>query len=125
IRRQAWWAVLCGAAGQFMGNRPIWLFDAGWVEAMDAAGSNDMARLKRFFIAQPWNELAPDLKHDVVVEGLGEFNGLDYLAAARTADGRTVIAYLPSSRTFTVDMTKISSPEAAAAWFNPRDGSTI
>jgi hypothetical protein len=27
--------------------------------------------------------------------GLGEFNGLDYLAAARTADGGCVIAYMP------------------------------
>ncbi len=38
-------------------------------------------------------------KHEVVVDGLGEFRGLDYLAAARTADGGTVIAYLPTSRT--------------------------
>lgn len=29
IRRQAYGAMLCGAAGQFFGNRPIWLFDPG------------------------------------------------------------------------------------------------
>src|SRR5579884_3940137 len=125
IRRQAWWAVLFGAAGQFMGNRPIWLFDPGWVEAMDATGSRDMARLKQFFTAQRWNELVQDLKHEAVVDGLGEFNGLDYLAAARTSDGSTLIAYLPSSRTVTVEMTTISGRVANASWFNPRDGSTV
>ncbi len=29
IRRQAYWAVLCGGTGQFFGNRPIWGFEPG------------------------------------------------------------------------------------------------
>ena len=39
IRRQAYWAILSGATGQFMGNRPIWLFDPGWEAALNYAGS--------------------------------------------------------------------------------------
>ncbi len=124
IRRQAYWALLCGATGQFLGNRPIWLFDPGWEAAMDAAGSKDMVRLKALFTSRPWYELAPDQKHEVVIDGLGEFNGLDYLAAARTADGGSVMAYLPSSRTFTVDMTKVAGAKAKAWWFNPRTGAS-
>jgi hypothetical protein len=89
---------------------------------MDSTGSQDMMRLKALFGSRPWNELVPDQKHEVVVDGLGEFRGLDYLAAARTSDGRTVIAYLPTTRTFTVDMTKISGNSANAWWFNPRTG---
>jgi hypothetical protein len=122
IRRQAYWALLCGATGQFLGNRPIWLFDPGWERALDSAGSADMARLLTLFRSRPWYALAPDDKHQVVIDGLGEFNGLDYLAAARTADGGLVMAYLPSSRTFTVDMTKISGKAVKAWWFNPRSG---
>jgi hypothetical protein len=125
IRRQAYWAILCGGTGQFMGNRPIWLFDPGWQTAMDATGSQDMTRLNALFSSRPWNELVPDQKHEVVVDGLGEFRGLDYLAAARTSDGRTVIAYLPTTRTFTVDMTKISGNSAKAWWFNPRTGKSV
>ena len=53
---------------------------------------------------------------------LGEFRGLDYLAAARTGDGSTVIAYLPSARTFTVEMNKIAGKTAKAWWFDPRTG---
>ena len=115
----------CGGTGQFMGNRPIWLFDPGWQTAMDATGSQDMTRLNALFSSRPWNELVPDQKHEVVVDGLGEFRGLDYLAAARTSDGRTVIAYLPTTRTFTVDMTKISGNSAKAWWFNPRTGKSV
>jgi len=44
------------------------------------------------------------------------------LAAARTKGGETVIAYLPTARSFTVDMTKISGKNAKAWWFNPRTG---
>jgi hypothetical protein len=122
IRRQAYWALLCGATGQFLGNRPIWLFDPGWQAAMDAAGSQDMVRLKALFTSRRWYELVPDEKHEVVVDGLGEFRGLDYLAAARTHDGRTVIAYLPTTRAFTVDLSKVAGTEVQAWWYNPRTG---
>jgi hypothetical protein len=122
IRRQAYWAILCGAAGQIMGNRPIWLFDPGWQAAMDAPGSVGMSRLKALFDSRAWYDLVPDQKHTVVTGGLGEFNGLDYLAAARTADGSTVIAYMPTRRTVTVDMSKISGSRAKVWWFDPRAG---
>src|SRR5882757_3178588 len=122
IRRQAYWAILCGATGQFMGNRPIWLFDPGWEAALNYVGSQDMTRVKELFASRPWYQLVPDDKHEVVVDGLGEFRGLDYLAAARTTDGATVIAYMPTSRAITVDMTKVSGKEAKAWWFNPRTG---
>ncbi len=122
IRRQAYWALLCGATGHLMGNRPIWLFDPGWQTALDSTGSQDMARLKALFTSRPWSELVPDQKHEVVVDGLGEFTGLDYLAAARTQDGGTVIAYLPTKRTFTVDLSKVAGTAAQAWWYNPRTG---
>ena len=122
IRRQAYWAILCGATGQFMGNRPVWLFDPGWQAALDSVGAQDITRLTALFTSRPWHELVPDQKHEVVVDGLGEFRGLDYLSAARTGDGGTVIAYTPTARTFTVDMTKIAGKAAKAWWFNPRTG---
>ena len=105
-----------------MGNRPVWLFDPGWQAALDSIGAQDMTRLKALFTSRPWYDLVPDQKHEVVIDGLGEFNGLDYLAAARTADGGTVIAYLPTARTFTVDMTKVAGSASKAWWFNPRTG---
>jgi hypothetical protein len=69
--------------------------------------------------------LVPDQKHEVVTGGLGEFQGLDYLAAGRTPDGGTVIAYIPSRRTITVDMSKISGSQVHAWWFDPRTGKAV
>lgn len=108
IRRQAYWPLLCGGAGQFFGNRPIWLFDPGWDAALAAEGSRSMAQLRSLFLSRPWHELVPDQAHKVVTGGLGEFRGLDCLAAARTSDRRILIAYIPTLRTFTVDMSQMA-----------------
>jgi len=122
IRRQAYWAILSGATGQFLGNRPMWLFDPGWEQALYSVGAEDMQRLFFLFNSRPWHELVPDQKHEVVIDGLGEFNGMDYLTAARASDGGTVIAYVPGARTITVDISKLSGKTAAGWWFNPRSG---
>jgi hypothetical protein len=131
IRRQAYWTILCGGFGHVFGNNPIWHFDGPglflvketWRQAMDLAGSVGMKHWGDLFRSRKWYELVPDEKHEVVVKGLGEFRGLDYLAAARTADGSTVIAYMPTSRAITVDMSKLSGSTARAWWFDPRSGS--
>ncbi len=122
IRRQAYWAILCGGCGQFMGNNPIWLYNSSWQEAMDAQGSRDMVHVKALFASRPWYGLVPDQKHEVITAGLGEFRGLDYLAAARTYDGGTVIAYVPTARTVTVELSRICAQAVRAWWFDPRTG---
>jgi hypothetical protein len=76
----------------------------------------------QLFHSRSWYDLIPDQKHEVVTSGLGEFKGLDYLAAARTSDGSTVIAYMPTSRAISVDMSKITGSQVKAWWFNPRNG---
>ena len=133
IRRQAYWAILCGGFGHVFGNNPIWHFDGPglfpvketWRQAMDLPGSVSMKHWGDLFRSRKWHELVPDLKHEVVTKGLGEFLGLDYLAAARTADGSTVIAYMPTSRAITMDLSKISGSQAQAWWFNPRSGGAL
>jgi len=124
--------VLCGACGQLLGNNPIWLFGSGWEKAMDLPGSVSMAHLRRLMLSRPWDSLEPDhdgsttfvtdLSHTVIPGGRGELRGLDYLAAARTTDGGTVIAYMPSGRTITVNISKVSGEKANAWWFDPRTG---
>lgn len=122
VRRQAYWSVLCGEFGHVMGNRPIWGFDPGWQKAMDAPGSIGMMYWGKLFRSRRWFDLVPDQDHKVITDGIGEFWGLDYLAAARTSDGSTVVAYMPSARTITVDMAKLSVSSVNAWWFDPRTG---
>jgi hypothetical protein len=122
IRRQAYWSVLCGEFGHVMGNFPIWHFESGWPAAMDAPGSMAMMYWGRLFRSRPWYDLVPDQDHKVVTGGLGEFWGLDYLTAAATPDGSTAIAYLPTARTITVDLSKLAKGRTTAWWFDPRTG---
>jgi hypothetical protein len=130
IRRQAYWAALCGGFGHVFGNNPIWHFDGPslypitgtWQHALDLPGSVDMMYWGRLFRSRPWFDLIPDQKHEAITRGLGEFLGNDYLASGRTPDGSTVIAYLPTRRTVTVAMSKISGAQARAWWYDPRTG---
>ncbi len=122
IRRQAYWSILCGAFGHVFGNRPIWLFDEGWQAALDSPGANSMFHWGNLFKSRDWHNLIPDQEHKIVVDGLGEFCGLDYLAAACAADKSTLIAYMPTARSITVDMSRISGKKAKAWWFNPSTG---
>jgi hypothetical protein len=122
VRRQAYWTILCGGFGNLLGNRPLWLFDPGWQAAMEGPGSMSMMYWGRLFRSRPWVDLVPDQEHVVVTGGLGEFWGSDYLGAARTLDGSTIIAYMPTPRIITVDMTKLPKGQAKAWWFDPRTG---
>lgn len=147
IRRQAYWALLCGACGHVFGNLPLWCFCGpraamdgtqindnevsvqeavrrGWQNALDATGSHDMSRVRALFESRPWYHLVPDEKHNVVTGGIGEFRGLDYAATARTSGGGTVIAYMPTARTLTVDLRRVSGRRAKAWWYDPRTGAS-
>lgn len=125
VRRQAYWAILCGATGQSMGNNPIWFLGTGWQTAMESPASMSMVHLKALITSRPWYTLVPDQDHAVVTTGYGDSKNLDYLTAARTADGATVIAYLPTKRTIAVDLSKVSGQRAKAWWFDPRTGKAM
>jgi hypothetical protein len=53
--------------------------------------------------------------------GFGSITTNTHATAARTADGSLVMAYLPSMRTLTVDMSKLAGP-TTAHWYDPTNG---
>ena len=122
IRRQAYWALLCGGCGQFFGNTPLWNFAAGWQEQLESPGSIAMTHVRALFASRRWWDLVPDQEHALVSDGIGEFNGLDFCAAAMTPDGTLAMAYVPTPRTITVDMTALATGRVAARWFDPVSG---
>jgi hypothetical protein len=132
LRRQEYWTNLSGAAGQVYGSGPIWRFSKGWKNTLDAPGAVQMAFVKALFEPRPWYDLVPDQKHSVVIAGYGTFDATttdgnrfvmtsDYVTAGRTPDGSLVMAYMPSLRPLTVDMTKLRGP-ATAQWYDPSRG---
>jgi Protein of unknown function (DUF4038)/Putative collagen-binding domain of a collagenase len=128
LRRQAYWATLCGGVGQIYGHKLVVWFLSGWQSNLNTPGVTQIHHWKDFFSARAWYDLLPDETHSVVTSGYGTLGNAstkasasDYLTAARTPDGSLVIAYTPTAHTFTVDMTKLSGP-AAAQWFDPTNG---
>ena len=119
LRSQAYWPVLLGSIGSFFGNRPIWLFDPGWQTALDSTGARGMTYYGRLFRSRAWERLVPDAA--VLLSGQGA-PGPDYAAAARTADGSSVIVYTPIQKTLTVDMAKVGGTTARGWWFDPATG---
>jgi hypothetical protein len=122
IRRQAWWAILSGACGQFFGNYPVWLMSPGWEGSLDSPGAIAMSQLVSIVRPRRWWDLVPDFEHRLVVAGEGEFRGLDYCAAAMTADGLLAMAYLPTARTITVGLPVLAKPAVRATWIDPATG---
>jgi hypothetical protein len=116
LRGQAYTSILSGSVGHLLGNRPVWLFDPGWQAELDSPGSLSMVHLRALFRSRPWERLVPDLAHDAVI------GGTDGVAAALASDGGSLIAYGPSPRTLTVDLTRLSGSEAQGWWFDPASG---
>ena len=126
LRNQAYSAVLSGATlGHLFGNCPIWNFgysagycsSTNWQQQLDSTGSRTLAYVGKLFLSRAFHQLVPDAAHTVLTAGYQ--SGTTYAAASRTTDGGTVIAYLPTRRTVTIDMTKVAGTVARTWWFDP------
>jgi hypothetical protein len=124
LRLQEYWSILSGVTGQLYGNKYTWQFIDGWKDQLDTPGAVQMAYVKALFEPRAWYELVPDQDHTVVTAGYGTFGSNDYVTAARTPDGKLVMAYVPSSRTLTVEMSKLSGP-VMARWYDPAGGTLV
>jgi Protein of unknown function (DUF4038)/Putative collagen-binding domain of a collagenase/Bacterial Ig-like domain (group 2) len=129
LRAQSYWTVLSGGFGHVFGNCPIWHFGSpsgsqfcsstNWQGQLSSQGSRNMQYLKKLFTARRWHLLVPDEANTAVTGGLG--SGTDYTTAAVASDGSSIIAYLPSSRTVTVNGSGLGS-SMTAWWYNPATG---
>jgi hypothetical protein len=111
------------------GNQQIWPFNSPnsgnsattptWQSQLSSAGSVGQQLLGKLFRSRSFHVLVPDISN-VVMTG-GSSGGS---ICARTSDGQTIIAYLPSSQTVTIDMGKITDAGSMANcnWYNPSTG---
>ena len=58
------------------------------------------------------------------LSGFGSIPTNSYLTAARTSDGALAMAYMPSIRTITVDISKLAGP-TTARWYDPTNGTYV
>lgn len=132
LRSEAYWNALSGGSGYNFGNCPLWglgsstvsSFCSGvgtWQQQLSKQGSINMTYFAQLFTSLPWYNLIPDFNHTVLTSGFGTYGNTDYVTAALSSDGQTMIAYLPSIRTVTVDLSKMAGP-VAARWYDPSNG---
>lgn len=120
-RKQAYWCVLGGGLGHAYGS-PNWNMPTNWREVLELPGANSLQHLRTLLESLPWWKLVPDVKNVVAVDGRGPFATNDYAVTALADNGAFSLSYLPSKRTLTVDLTKLSGERIAASWFNSRTG---
>jgi hypothetical protein len=132
LRGQAYGAVLSGTTvGHVFGNCPVWNFgisagfctSTNWVSQLNSPGSHSLANLGKLLGGRAFWQLVPDQTHTTLTAGYS--SGYFYASTARTMDGATVVAYLPTARTVTIDMTRVSGTTARAWWFNPETAQTF
>jgi hypothetical protein len=127
LRRQEYWSMLSGAAGQFYGNHYTWQFIDGWRTNLNTVGTAELGHLVKLFASRPWFKLVPDQAHKFVTGGFGTYattgnvGASDYTTAAATPDGTLAIAYLPDSRTVTLNLSRLR-PNVVGQWFDPTKG---
>ena len=128
LRKEDYWTTLSGGIGQWYGNKYTWSFDDGWKDMIDTPGVEQLGIWAKFFSSLPWQDLVPDQDHSVLTAGYGAFGNVDtrvsksdYATAAKTADGSTVVVYVPTARAITVNMASLKGT-AKARWFDPSNG---
>ena len=123
LRRQLAWALTSGSPGYFYGSDD-WELLPGWEGRLDTPAVAQLGRLREFFESLEWPTLVPDESDDVLIGGRGEpvgagveigIMGSDYVTAARV--GGSLVAYVPTARTLTVDPARLAQP--SARWVDP------
>jgi len=123
VRRQQWWGLLGCGAGEIVGNNPIWLFASGWLQNVGSPVSLDEVRLTAIAHLVAWQTLALD--DALVTSGRGTAGSVAEVAAARTADHKQALIYIPpdGASAITVDLSRMTGP-VSATWQDPTaDGS--
>jgi len=131
LRRQEYWSLLSGACGHVFGNAFVWPIMTGWEDNLDTPGVVQFGYCRAVFESRPWYSLVPDQAHALVTAGYGTFwsggtpsygiSQNDYVTAASTPDGKLAIVYIPTSRTITVNLARLSG-SVSARWYDPTTG---
>jgi hypothetical protein len=126
LRNWHYWAILAGATeGVLYGNENLWTFVNGmWQTALTDPGAADVTRLASLFRGLSWWTLAPTGRPGLttfVTAGGGTYGGGDYVTASLDPAGHLAVAFMPTARALTVDMTKMSGP-VTARWYDPTTG---
>lgn len=136
MRRQALWAMTRGAVGWDYGHGYVWRAGAGWTSYLTTAAQTHLTAIQNAFKAIEWWKLAPDLTNAFLTSGQGvkpsagtqDYSGVDplestYATAAVAPDGSVGVVYVPTGRSFTLDLSKLGADRTAYR-VDPTTGAT-
>ncbi len=118
VRRQQWWSLLGCGAGEIYGIEGLWQFASMWPQKLGSPVSVGEQQLNAIAQQVAWQTLALD--DALVTAGRGTTGMPDEVAAARTADHKQAVIYVPpaGASTITVDLSRMSGP-VTATWQDP------
>lgn len=133
LRAAAYCTVIWGGCGNLYGNCPMWHFGSSstwcgtvdWRGALTSPGTQSMTWVQRLFTSRHWWLLEPDYTNAVLTSGAGTYDQSTYAIAATTSDRSSILAYLPTSRTVTINTTSLGSDSVSVWWFRPQDGTNM
>jgi hypothetical protein len=89
-----------------------------WRKAMAYEGAKQVGLMRRLFELRPWHKLVPD----PALLAAKSAEDADHVRAARAEDGSFALAYLPTGKTVSIQMNKLTGKKIVASWYDPRDG---
>lgn len=125
-RRFGWWAALSGAMGVVYGGpQGSWAVgyksSPNWSSDIERTQAKHTGNINKILSPLGWQKLSPDWDSATVISGRGSYGGTDYVTAGRADDGSLIVAYVPSARSVSLDMSKMSGA-ATVQWFDPASG---
>jgi len=136
LRAQYYQAILGGGSGHLYGASNVWYFDAEsgegfantpsdtWQEALDYPGAQDLANLQSLLRVREVTALVPDYNDRLITSGGGGTGDPSYAPCSVRSDRRIALCYLPSERSITVDLGKLTGESIQIAWYNPAEGTS-
>jgi hypothetical protein len=127
LRRQEYWTMTSGAAGQLYGNCYTWRLPSDWKSHLDTKAVNELGYVTSLFASLAWYKLIPDRTHALLTTGYracpakGDVLESTCATAASTNDGTLAIVYTPTVTRLTIDLTKLKG-RVTARWYDPTTG---
>jgi hypothetical protein len=124
LRRQAWWNMLSGGAGNAYGAEGIWNKNCDgqiWSYCTEYGSSKDMSVVKLLTDKIKWWKLQPDIDHQVLAGGYGTYMTDDYAVCSISENGSQAVIYTPSAQSIELKLPDFGQ-RCRARWFDPVSG---
>ena len=125
VRRAISWGAASGGCGMAYGSKNIYKYiPPDWKSYLDRPAFNQFTNISAMMQSREWFKLVPDVSGRLLTEGQGKYDTVAYASAAIASDNSFAIAYLPSARNITIDMS-IFVGEKTIKWFDPTNNTYV